>query len=108
AIYRRGEGNPAPFISLPTFNGYSETGNPNLFQPFGGYGSTGNPSNFNVFNAMPSPSNPMGDLNPVGESLPAQVGQPYRMGGEGIGGMPQMESMGSYYDDQPYNTWSGL
>lgn len=105
ATYRRGDGNPSPFISLPTFNGYAETGNPAIFNPLSGYASTGNPAIFNPLSGYPSPSNPVG-ITPVGESMPAQVGHPYRVGGDAIGG--SVEPLGSYFDDQPYNSWSRL
>lgn len=101
AMYRRGDGNPAPFISLPTFNGYASTGNPAIFNPLSGYASTGNPAIFNPLSAYPSPSNPIGALNPVGESMPAQVGHPYRVGGDAIGGMVQ--PLGSWCNDEPWN-----
>lgn len=105
AMYRRGDGNPAPFISLPTFNGYAQTGNPSIFNPLSNYAGTGNPCGFNPVSGYPSPSNPVG-ITPVGESLPAQVGHPYRVGGEAIGGT--VTPLGSYFDDQPYNSWSRL
>jgi len=105
ATYRRGDGNPAPFISLPTFNGYAQTGNPAIFNPLSNYAGTGNPCGFNPVSGYPSPSNPVG-ITPVGESLPAQVGHPYRVGGEAIGGT--VTPLGSYFDDQPYNSWSRL
>lgn len=85
AIYRRGEGNPAPFISLPTFNGYSQTGNPAIFNPLSNYAGTGNPCGFNPVSGYPSPSNPVG-ITPVGESMPANIGHPYRVGGDAVGG----------------------
>ena len=108
ATYDRGEGRYQPFISLPTFNGfsnYARTGDPATFNPLSNYAGTGNPCGFNPVSGYPSPSNPVG-ITPVGESLPAQVGHPYRVGGEAIGGT--VTPLGSYFDDQPYNSWSRL
>ena len=72
--YRRGDGNPRPYYSLPTFNSFY---------------SSGDPAGFNPLSAYPSPSNPTGSISPVGESMPAQIGHPYRVGGEAVGGMVQ-------------------
>ncbi|NBZ96945.1 MAG: hypothetical protein EBR40_11070 [Proteobacteria bacterium] len=99
AYYNRGEGHFKPYISLPTFNSYATTGNPNQFGVFNSYASTGNPAIFNPLSTYPSPSNPTGALNPVGESLPAHIGHPTRIG-DGIGGV---DTMGSWYNDDPYN-----
>lgn len=84
--YDRGEGNPRPYYSLPTFNSFY---------------SSGDPAGFNPLSAYPSASNPMGSISPVGESMPANIGHPYRVGGEAVGGM--VEPLGSYYGDDPYN-----
>lgn len=80
---------------------YATTGNPNQwspagagFQPMGSYATTGNPNIFNPagagfqpMGAYPSASNPMG-MSPFGESMPAHIGHPARMG-DGIGGAVQ-------------------
>jgi len=76
ATYNRGGGRYKPFISLPTFNSYA---------------STGNPCGFNPVSAYPSPSNPIGAINPVGESLPANIGHPTRIG-NGVGGVDTLGS----------------
>lgn len=106
ATYDRGDGNPKPYYSLPTFNAFSVTGDPAGFNPLSSYNSTGKPCGFNPLSAYPSPSNPMGSISPLGESMPAQVGHPYRVGGEAIGGM--VTPLGSYFDNEPYNSWSRL
>jgi len=83
--YERGEGNPNPYYRMPTFNSFYSSGKPNGFNPLSSY---------------PSASNPMGSISPVGDSLPANVGHPYRVG-DGIGG--QVESLGSWFSDTPFN-----
>lgn len=87
--YRRGDGNPRPYYSLPTFNSFYSSGDPAGFNPLSEYASTGKPCGFNPLSAYPSPSNPMGSISPVGESMPAQIGNPYRVGGEAVGGSVQ-------------------
>lgn len=104
--YDRGAGNPRPYYNLPTFNAFAVTGDPAGFNPLSSYNSTGSPCGFNPVSAYPSPSNPMGSISPLGESMPAQVGHPYRVGGDAIGGM--VMPLGSYFDNQPYNSWSRL
>jgi len=102
ATYDRGEGRYQPFISLPTFNGfsnYARTGDPATFNPLSNYAGTGNPCGFNPVSAYPSPSNPTGAMNPVGEMMPANIGHPTRIG-NGIGGV---DTLGSWYNDDPFN-----
>jgi hypothetical protein len=77
------------------------TGFPDRFNPVGAYANTGNPNIWNPagagyqpMGAYPSASSPVG-ITPVGESLPAHVGHPARMG-DGIGGM-SVESVGSWF-----------
>lgn len=106
AMYDRGEGNPKPYYSLPTFNSFYSSGDPAGFNPLSSFYSSGDPAGFNPLSAYPSPSNPTGSMNPVGESMPAQVGHPYRVGGDAIGGM--VTPLGSYFDNEPYNSWSRL
>jgi hypothetical protein len=100
--YRRGDGRANPYFKLPTFNGFSNyavTGDPATFNPLSNYAGTGNPCGFNPVSAYPSASNPMGSISPVGESLPANIGHPTRIG-NGVGGT---DAMGSWYNDNPFN-----
>ena len=96
--FPRSNGNPTPFYRLsdvkPAVNPLGrqvETGYPDRFNPVGAYATTGNPNiwnpagaGFQPMGAYPSPSSPTG-VNTFGESLPAHIGHPSRIG-EGIGG----------------------
>lgn len=83
---------PYPGAPGPVF---AEQGNPNFPQSNGNANPFYNLSKVmpavNPMGAYPSSSNPMG-ITPVGESMPAQIGHPARMG-NGIGGV--IESMGA-------------